>query len=276
MRHDDTRPRFWRDARLPFIEARSVSDGRQVCYAAHAHACFSIGAITAGGCQYRNGDVRMRIGAGSLVLMNPQAVHACNPIAGQPWAYLMLYVDAAWLGERQRALGLCEDGAFQPLAAIHLDDPGLYDALCQLHARLLDAQVAAQAKAAAAEAFFTRLLLTQATCPAIERPGQCERAAALIATQGASALSLDTLCTAAGLSPSQLIRDFRRHYGLTPHAYLINRRIQHGQHLLRQGLSLADAALSAGFADQAHFQRAFKKHLAATPGQYRAAQSINR
>lgn len=63
----------------------------------------------------------------------------------------MLYVEAAWLGERQRALGLCEDGTFQPLAAIHLDDPALYDALLQLHARLLDAQVSAQAKAAATE-----------------------------------------------------------------------------------------------------------------------------
>jgi transcriptional regulator GlxA family with amidase domain len=32
---------------------------------------------------------------------------------------------------------------------------------------------------------------------------------------------------------------------------------------------IADVALAAGFADQAHFQRAFKQHLAATPGQYR-------
>lgn len=32
---------------------------------------------------------------------------------------------------------------------------------------------------------------------------------------------------------------------------------------------IADVALEAGFADQAHFQRAFKQHLAATPGQYR-------
>ncbi|MFC7293614.1 AraC family ligand binding domain-containing protein [Marinobacter aromaticivorans] len=29
--------------------------------------------------------------------MNPEWVHACNPVRNQPWAYLMLYVDAAWL-----------------------------------------------------------------------------------------------------------------------------------------------------------------------------------
>ena len=62
-------------------------------------------------------------------------------------------------------------------------------------------------------------------------------------------------------------RVFRRHYGLTPHAYLINRRVQHGQHLLRQGLSLADAALSAGFADQAHMNRDVLALTQLTPGE---------
>nr|MCS5560208.1 helix-turn-helix domain-containing protein [Marinobacter nauticus] len=54
-----------------------------------------------------------------------------------------------------------------------------------------------------------------------------------------------------------------------PHAYLINRRIQHGQSELKRGVSIADAALNAGFADQAHFQRTFKRVVAATPNQYR-------
>ncbi|KPC47796.1 Transcriptional regulator [Pseudomonas amygdali pv. morsprunorum] len=39
-------PFFWRDECLPFIEARSVEDGRLVCYAPHSHETFSIGAIT--------------------------------------------------------------------------------------------------------------------------------------------------------------------------------------------------------------------------------------
>ena len=38
---------------------------------------------------------------------------------------------------------------------------------------------------------------------------------------------------------------------------------------LRDGELIANVALAAGFADQAHFQRAFKQHFAATPGQYR-------
>jgi AraC-like DNA-binding protein len=56
---------------------------------------------------------------------------------------------------------------------------------------------------------------------------------------------------------------------MTPHAFLVNQRIQFARERLRSGQLIADVALQAGFADQAHFQRAFKQHLAATPGQYR-------
>jgi AraC-like DNA-binding protein len=56
---------------------------------------------------------------------------------------------------------------------------------------------------------------------------------------------------------------------MTPHAYLINSRIQYAQARLRRGEAIAEVALAAGFADQAHLQRTFKQLLAATPGQYR-------
>jgi AraC-like DNA-binding protein len=83
------------------------------------------------------------------------------------------------------------------------------------------------------------------------------------------ALKLDDICAAAELSPSYLIRAFKERYGMTPHAYQTNRRIQHGREQLRRGNPIADVALEVGFADQAHFQRTFKRFVAATPAQYR-------
>ncbi|MDI7066180.1 helix-turn-helix domain-containing protein, partial [Klebsiella pneumoniae] len=52
--------------------------------------------------------------------------------------------------------------------------------------------------------------------------------------------------------------------------YLINRRIQYSRAQLRRGYPIADVALDAGFADQAHLQRTFRRLVAATPGQYRS------
>ncbi|MGO1888564.1 MAG: helix-turn-helix domain-containing protein, partial [Halomonas sp.] len=49
----------------------------------------------------------------------------------------------------------------------------------------------------------------------------------------------------------------------------INQRIQLGQQVLKQGHPIVEAALNAGFNDQPHFQRTFKRLVAATPNQYR-------
>ncbi|MNC54231.1 HTH-type transcriptional activator RhaS [compost metagenome] len=77
---------------------------------------------------------------------------------------------------------------------------------------------------------------------------------------------------AAGLSTSYLIRAFKQQFGLTPHGYLLDQRVQFARARLRRGALIAEVALEAGFADQAHLQRAFKRHLAATPGHYRSGQ----
>jgi hypothetical protein len=73
-------PPFWRSDALPFIEARSIDDGRKVCYAKHSHETFSIGAVTGGRSVYLNRHAREWIGAGAVVMMNPDDVHACNRV----------------------------------------------------------------------------------------------------------------------------------------------------------------------------------------------------
>ncbi len=216
---DDDQPRFWRDDALPFLEARAVADGRKVCYAAHCHETFSIGAITAGASTYFNGDARARISRGTLVLINPQTVHACNPIDGQPWSYLMFYVDAHWLGALQHELGASSDGRFVPYAAIQSADPRLFGALTQLHACLTDPQGETLHKQSLAVEFFTQLQQTLAPAPrgATSEPlRQLRRAADFIAEHCTQALRLEDICQAAGLSPSYLIRAFKQHYGMTP------------------------------------------------------------
>jgi len=262
---------FWRDDALPFIEARAVEDGRQLCYARHSHDTFSIGAITGGESTYINREVHLRICAGTVVLMNPGDVHACNPIDGLPWSYVMLYVDAGWLASLQQALGLSGGPCFQPLNSIMSLDRELHAGVVRLYGILTDRSVAAQGKQEAATAFFTRMLQTLGTLsePHGDAHDKLERAAAFIQEHCAEALKISDICTAAELSPSYLIRAFKRLYGMTPHAFLLNQRVQLARLLLKQGLPLAEVALASGFADQAHFQRAFKQLLAATPGQYR-------
>jgi AraC-like DNA-binding protein len=79
------------------------------------------------------------------------------------------------------------------------------------------------------------------------------------------------LAALAGVSRFQLLRAFRRETGITPHAYLIQRRVSAARRLLAAGEIPAQAAAAAGFSDQSHMTRAFVRYLGVTPARYRAA-----
>lgn len=263
--------RFWRDPALPFIEARDVSDGRQISHALHAHESFSIGAVTAGQSTYLNGESRCDVRAGTVVLMNPGAVHACNPLDDQLWAYHMLYVDAPWLAALQGRLGMGDGKQLVPLAPLLSTDRTLFLALVQLYACLVDPARSAGEKERQALAYFTAMLCTLARtpAPALPVPGQLQQVADYIRAHCTEALTLEDLSAVAGLSASYLIRAFKQRYGMTPHAWLNDARLQYARRQLRDGVTIAEAAQAAGFADQAHLQRLFKRSLATTPGHYR-------
>lgn len=74
----------------------------------------------------------------------------------------------------------------------------------------------------------------------------------------------------AGLSRYALARHFRACLGTSPYRYLTMRRLDRVRSLIRQGASLADAAVACGFADQSHMTRHFKKAYGLSPGRWSA------
>ena len=267
-----TEPRFWRDDALPFIEARSVEDGRKVCYAKHSHETFSIGVVSSGNCNYLNRRKTERIGAGTVVVMNPGDVHACNPIGDDQWCYRMLYIDVPWLSAIQDHLGVRRRSCFVPFSATASRQPELYGGLNRFLETLIDPQAEHLRKHSAAVIFMMAVqqILSPETVLTHKKSPSLARAAEFIRQNCTRSLKLQEICAEVDLSASHLIRSFKDVYGLTPHAYQVNCRIEFCRSQLRRGRPIADVALAAGFSDQAHLQRIFKRVVAATPGQYRA------
>lgn len=75
-----------------------------------------------------------------------------------------------------------------------------------------------------------------------------------------------------GLSRFQLLRAVARATGLTPHAYLMQRRVQMARRLIDGGMGLAEAAVASGFADQSHMTRVFTRTFGLPPGAYAAGR----
>jgi AraC-like DNA-binding protein len=261
---------FWRDPELPFLETRAVNGGR-ACYDPHTHQSFSIGTVLNGQAQYLNRSRHASAETGSVVMINPGDVHACNPRDESTWSYRMLFIDSTWLGGVQREIGISLHQDLQMFSETLSHERELYLRLNVLLERLWQAAGRLEKETDVVDFLihlhqrFDRVTLD------IKSNQRLSQAAEYIAAHCVDDIALSDICDATQLSRSYLIRAFKRQYGMTPHAFLLNQRIHHAQSLLKQGLAIVDVAADCGFADQAHFQRVFKRHVAATPRQYVSA-----
>jgi AraC-like DNA-binding protein len=77
---------------------------------------------------------------------------------------------------------------------------------------------------------------------------------------------------ASGLSHRHLVQRFRETTGLAPKEHALNLRLQHALAGLQAGRDIAEVAVDAGYADQAHLTRDFRVFAGMTPGQWRRAR----
>jgi transcriptional regulator of acetoin/glycerol metabolism len=86
-------------------------------------------------------------------------------------------------------------------------------------------------------------------------------------------IDLSMLAAVAGVSMHHFAREFKQSTGVTPHHYLIQKRVERAQQMLAQtGLSLAEIAYAVGFSDQGHLARHFRGLLGTTPREFRRSQ----
>jgi AraC-like DNA-binding protein len=81
-------------------------------------------------------------------------------------------------------------------------------------------------------------------------------------------VSLDEAARELGAHPAYLVRAFHRAYGLPPHLYLTGRRVDLARRLLTTGHRPAEAATLAGFYDQSHLTRHFRRMVGTSPGRF--------
>jgi AraC-like DNA-binding protein len=263
--------RYWRHAGVPGVDllrARYVTHR----YTRHAHETFTFALIEEGIEEFSYGGTLLHAGPGGVALLNPDMVHTGQ--AGTPagWAYRVLYPDPGLVG------GVAADLGWQR-GTPSFPETVVYDAGS---ARLLRAaHVAAEHGDALASASLLRAalagLLRAHARPSgragAERgpyrsPAAVRTVRDLLAGRLADPPSLDDLARESGMSPFALVRAFRAETGLPPHAYVNHLRVRLARRLLDGGVAPADVAAAAGFADQAHLTRHFKRVVGVPPRAY--------
>jgi AraC family transcriptional regulator len=101
-------------------------------------------------------------------------------------------------------------------------------------------------------------------------PGWLRQARDILHDSYAQPPGLSALADEVGVHPLHLARVFRRKYGCSVGEYVRRLRVEFAcRELVRQGPSLVEIALAAGFCDQSQFCRIFKRHVGMTPSQFR-------
>jgi AraC-like DNA-binding protein len=232
-------------------------------YPPHTHATWTLLIVDDGAIRFdldlhHHGAVQP-----AVTLLPPHVPHDGRAATTHGFHKRVLYLDTTVLGPE--LIGRAVDRPSVP-------DPALRNQVHRLHLALdgPGEELAAETGLVLV-AQRLRLHLRGGTDRRVPEPGLAERLRDLLDAHVADGITLRRAGAVLGAHPAHLIRTFRRRFGLPPHAYLTGRRVDLARRLLLDGVPPASAATTAGFHDQAHLTRHFKRYLATTPGRYRRA-----
>jgi len=234
-------------------------------FSPHRHDTYAIGITTAGVQTFRYRGARRICLRGQLHVLHPDELHDGGPATPAGFAYRILYVEPALIGE---ALG----GAPLPFVAepVHDLTPATR-AVAELLAGIDDPlDDLARADAAAAVAGALRHLAGGG------EPGGAFDGAAMgrvrehLVACAREPVRAEALERISGLDRYTLARQFRLAYGTSPDRYRTMRRLDLARAAITAGTPLAAAAAEAGFADQSHMTRQFRRAFGMTPGMWAA------
>jgi len=235
----------------------------------HTHDQFGIGVIIRGAQKSASGRGPVEAGPGDMITVNPGEVHDGHPIDAQGRAWRMLYFDPSLMAAAVLDIGegRPEDFVFSKPV---MSDGHVAQRLLPVYAAMTQMR-----ETLAPETGFLQLVASLMDGPRVSRfvPPSVAHAKALLDDDPAAATTLADLAAASGLSRFQVVRAFSEVTGMTPHAYLVQRRIRWVRRMIAKGMPLADAAFAGGFADQSHMTRAFVRAYGITPGAYALAHN---
>jgi AraC family transcriptional regulator len=237
------------------IEMRRFRHGTRLEEHAHAWGCLHW--IRGGLYKERDAATRHRCGSGTLLYKAPSVVHDNLFDEGDAWA-LRLQIPSHLLPEPAR----------EASSSIHMLAPLARPLLAAVWAE----QQIADGPSELAVAALTNEIVNDVVGVAGARSVSsraARNAYQAISDRWNDTISFSELADQAGVDRSTLARSFRRRFGMSMGAFQRRLRVAHALAMLDDGASVVVVAHGTGFADQAHFTRAFKAVVGVPPALWR-------
>lgn len=226
-------------------------------YPAHTHDAWTLMLIDTGAVRYELDRHEHGALVDGVTLLPPHVPHDGRSAYPTGFHKRVLYLDDAVLPHE--LIGKAVD---TPM----LVDPLLRQRVHQLHLALEDPFEASSRLALITERLTHHFA---GTSPAVHAdPTLADRLRQLLDASLPTGISLAEASVELRTSPTHLVRAFSRRFGLPPHRYVTGRRIDLARGYLVDGRSAAEAAVLAGFHDQSHLTRHFRRVLGTSPGRF--------
>jgi AraC-like DNA-binding protein len=280
--------RYWRAENVP-VEAMHAHFTSHV-YHRHSHESYSFGVTETGAQAFTCRHGRHVSGSGMVMAFNPDDPHDGHAAGDGGFTYRMVHIEPEFFASLTgsplplfRSPVILDPAVAASVRRLHrvLTGPDPETSELERYERLAGAARLLVRHASGREPASVR---EPASGREPARGGADRQVAARIrelirASAGNSSaggpadgdLTADDLAAAAGCSRYAAYRAFTQVYGLAPSDYQRQLRVQAARRLLSAGVTPARAAAEAGFADQAHLTRWFRRYYGVTPGAYRAA-----
>jgi len=235
----------------------------------HSHDQLAIGVIGSGVQRSWTAVGTVYASPGDVITANPGEIHDGVPVAGKTSSWRIIYLDpqVVYRAIEEETIGTIE------IARPVIRDHFLAATLTRLFECLADSNSDRLAIEENLISCLIHFLQRYGTSRRFSH-GSSPRIAKAVEHLNAHperSVSLAEMAAIVGASRFQVLRAFVRELGITPHAYLIQRRVLLARQLLASGQPPAEAAIGAGFADQSHMTRAFVRQMGITPSRYQAA-----
>lgn len=240
-------------------------------YDKHRHDTYAIGLTDLGVQAFDYRGAAQVSTAGNVIVLHPDEVHDGHAGSEEGFGYRMLYVSPVRMFEAVRSISGSAVLPFIPDAVCH--DPALARVITSAFHDGLELNLESLANDSLILELAEGLLRNDPK----SLSGFSRRALDVVALARARqfldaehhrVVSSSELEAVSGLTRYDLARQFRSAYGSSPYRYSLARRLDYARCRLSVEGSLAELALEAGFADQAHFTRMFKSAYGITPARY--------
>ena len=245
------------------FHARIVDYG----YPTHMHDTWTVLIVDTGAIDYELDQRQCGAFGQTVAILPPGVTHNGQPAPGAPgFTKRVLYLDEDVLPIE--LVGAAVDQT-------NIDDPALRTGLVTLHEQLVGGDsFHAQSCLALVTDRISDHLSRRDPNPQAPEPGIARRLRTLLDEADVDPVTLAEAATRLDRTKAHLVRSFTAAYGIAPHAYLIARRVEAARKLLLGGVRPADAAVAAGFYDQSHLARHFKRHTSVAPGAFQDSGAI--